>query len=87
MESRQTRARTVAVIRMKNETFDAQEAALYAWLARPEVRRCGIDQTGIGRQFAERAASKWGKYRVEGVTFTGPVKEELAYPVRGGLLL
>jgi phage FluMu gp28-like protein len=75
-------ALTRKVIELKAQTFDAQEAALYEVLSLPQVRRCCIDQTGIGRQFAERAASRFGTYKVEGVHFTGPVKEELAYPVR-----
>jgi phage FluMu gp28-like protein len=69
-------------IEMKAQTFDAQESALYEVLALPQVRRCCIDQTGIGRQFAERAQKRFGTYKVEGLHFTGPVKEELAYPVR-----
>lgn len=73
---------TRRVIEMKAQTFDAQEAALYEVLALPQVRRCCIDQTGIGRQFAERAQKRFGTYKVEGLHFTGPVKEELAYPVR-----
>jgi phage FluMu gp28-like protein len=73
---------TRKVIEMKAETFDAQEAALYAVLSLPQVRRCCIDQTGLGRQFAERAQKRFGTYKVEGVHFTGAVKEELAYPVR-----
>lgn len=73
---------TRRVIELKAETFDAQERALYDILALPQVRRCCIDQTGIGRQFAERAQKRFGTYRVEGLHFTGPVKEELAYPVR-----
>lgn len=73
---------TRAVVTMKGESFAAQEDVLYRWLANPRVRRCCIDQTGLGRQFAERAAERYGKYKVEGVGFTGPVKEELAYPVR-----
>jgi phage FluMu gp28-like protein len=73
---------TRAVITLQAETFDAQEHALYAWLQSPAVRRCCIDQTGIGRQFAERAGARYGKYKVEGVQFTMPVKDELAYPVR-----
>ena len=72
---------TRRVIEMKNATFASQEAELYQILALPQVRRCCIDQTGIGRQFAERATERFG-YKVEGVHFTGPVKEELAYPVR-----
>ena len=38
--------------------------------------------TGLGMQFAERATQRFGKYKIEGISFTGPVKEELAYPVR-----
>lgn len=69
-------------IEMQNQPFERQEQELYALLKLPQVQRCCIDQTGIGRQFAERAALRFGKYKVEGVTFTGPVKEELAYPLR-----
>lgn len=73
---------TRRLIEMKGETFDAQEHQLYQILALPQVRRCCIDQTGIGRQFAERAQNRFGKYKVEGINFTGATKEELAYPVR-----
>ena len=40
--------------------------------------------TGIGRQFAERATKRYG-HRAEGVTFTGPVKESLAYPLKAAM--
>lgn len=73
---------TRRMIELKTETFEAQEHALYSVLQLPQVRRCCIDQTGIGRQFAERAQQRFGKYKVEGVNFSGAVKEELAYPVR-----
>jgi phage FluMu gp28-like protein len=73
---------TRAVECFQNQTFEAQETALAAWLERPEVKRCCIDATGVGRQFCERAQQRFGEYRVERGTFTGPVKEELAYPVR-----
>ncbi len=72
---------TRRMIEMKNQTFDAQEAELYRLLELPNVRRCCIDHSGIGRQFAERAKSRFG-YKVEAISFTGAVKEELAYPVR-----
>jgi phage FluMu gp28-like protein len=62
--------------------FAEQEAALYSLLSLPQLQRCCIDQTGIGRQFTERAQARFGQYKVEGVTFTGPIKEQLAYPVR-----
>lgn len=70
------------MIELRNTTFDAQEAELYRLLALPQVRRCCIDNTGIGRQFAERAQQRYGKYRIEPVTFTAAVKEELAYPLK-----
>lgn len=73
---------TRCIIVMKGQTFDAQEHKLYGILALPQVQRCCIDETGIGRQFAERAQSRFGQYKVEAISFTGAVKEELAYPVR-----
>ena len=75
-------AYTRKLVTMQAATFDAQEEALYGILALPQVRRCCIDNTGIGRQFAERAQRRFGAYKVEPVNFTGPVKEELAFPVR-----
>ncbi len=60
--------------------FSTQESVLYPWIEL--AKRTCIDSTGLGMQFAERAAQRFGKYRVEGITFSGPVKEELAYPVR-----
>ena len=62
--------------------FSAQEAELYSLLELPAVRRCCIDDTGLGMQFAERAQEKFGEYKVEAVRFTATVKEALAYPVR-----
>ncbi len=73
---------TRKVVVMQRESFDAQEAALYELLELPGVRRCCIDETGIGMQFAERAQKRFGEHKVEAVRFSGPVKEELAYPVR-----
>lgn len=72
---------TVRLITMKDATFEEQERRLYELLALPNVRRCCIDQTGLGRQFAERAIRRFG-YKVEGVTFTAGVKEDLAFPLR-----
>lgn len=70
------------LVELKNCTFDEQETRLYELLSLPSLRRACIDNTGIGRQLVERAQQRFGKYRVEAVTFTGQVKEELAYPVR-----
>lgn len=73
---------TRRVVICDRESFDSQEAKLYEMLALPSVRRCCIDETGIGRQFTERAQKRFGEYKVEGVNFSAAVKEELAYPVR-----
>jgi phage FluMu gp28-like protein len=67
---------------LRGAAFDAQEEALDQLLRSPALRRCCVDQTGIGRQFLERAQQRHGARKVEGVSFTAPVKEELAYPVR-----
>ena len=73
---------TRRVIELSKQTFEAQEHVLYELLKLPTVRRCCIDQSGLGRQFAERAAKTFGAYKVEGISFTTSTKEELAYPVR-----
>jgi phage FluMu gp28-like protein len=73
---------TRRVVELSKQNFDVQEAALYELLSLPAVRRCCIDQSGLGRQFAERAAKRFGAYKVEGINFTQATKEELAYPVR-----
>ena len=46
---------TRRIIEMEKQTFDAQEHALYELLKLRIVRRCCIDRSGLGRQFAERA--------------------------------
>lgn len=66
----------------KAASFAEQEAFFYALLQLPNLRRACPDRSGIGLQFAERATERFGKYKVEGITFTGAVKEELTYPVR-----
>jgi len=67
-------------IDLQGMKFSEQEAVLYPWF---EVcRRVCIDATGLGMQFAERSADRFGKYRIEGITFTASIKEEMAYPVR-----
>lgn len=70
------------LITLEKVDFTRQEEILYSFLELPNVRRCCIDASGMGIQFAERAARRFGKYRVEGVKFSAPVKEELAYPFR-----
>jgi phage FluMu gp28-like protein len=73
---------TRKIVEMQAERFASQEAELYAILDLPNVRRCCIDNTGLGKQFTERAQERYGTYKVEAVTFTSGAKEEMAYPVR-----
>jgi phage FluMu gp28-like protein len=73
---------TKDIIVLRNKTFSEQEATLYELLVMPMLRRVCMDQTGIGRQFAERAAERFGRYKVEGITFTNATKEQLAYLLR-----
>lgn len=68
------------MIRLRGETFNTQERELYPWF-RVCRRMCG-DSTGLGSQFMEDAGRLIGKYQIESVNFTLPVKEALAYPVR-----
>ena len=67
---------------LENVPFSHQEAELHRFLRLPNLRRALIDQSGLGRQFAERAAERYGGARVGGVTFTAGVKEALAYPLK-----
>lgn len=75
---------TVHLVALQNKTFDEQEARLYELLALPNLRRACMDNTGIGRQLVERAQKRFGVHKVEAITFTAAVKEELAYPLRAG---
>lgn len=76
---------TRAVICLEKKPFRVQEQTLYPILALPNMRRACIDETGIGRQFTERAQEAYGTWRVEGVTFTIESKDMLASPFRSTL--
>ncbi len=67
---------------MQNAPFAEQEAVLHSYLKNPSLRRACIDNTGIGRQFAERALSRYGSSRIEPVTFTQASKELMPYPLK-----
>ena len=60
-----------------------QDAIIWPWIAR--CRRTCIDGTGLGIGCVDVARRRFGEYRVECVTFTAKVKEELAYPLRGAM--
>lgn len=63
---------------LEKAPFRHQKDALYSILRHPNMRRACIDATGLGMQMAEEAQSAFGKFRVECVTFTPAVKEDLA---------
>ncbi len=63
---------------MEKTPFRHQREKLFEILRHKKMRRACIDATGIGMQLAEEAQDQFGQYRVEAVTFTGPVKEDLA---------
>lgn len=67
---------------VKAMPFAQQEAILDQYMRIPAMRRVAIDQSGLGRQFAERASSRYGAHRIKPLTFTPAVKEMLAYPLR-----
>ena len=67
---------------MSDVPFSQQEAELHRFLRLPNLRYVRIDQSGLGRQFAERAVERYGSARVGGVSFTAGVKEALAYPLK-----
>jgi phage FluMu gp28-like protein len=64
---------------LQNTPFKKQKEILFYYLSLPAFRRACIDATGLGMQLAEEAQDKFGKYRIEPITFTGRVKEEMAY--------
>ena len=66
---------------MQNMRKSEQEAILYPWFA--QCQRVCIDNSGLGIGWVDDAQDKFGKLRIEGITFTAPAKEMLAYPLRG----
>lgn len=72
---------TRRVLCLQNMTKSQQEKEIYPILEM--CTRACIDATGLGIGWADDAQDKFGSSRIEAVTFTPRVKEELAYPLRG----
>jgi phage FluMu gp28-like protein len=78
---------TRMVREMRGERFSLQRDNLYSLLdgsflqgacgTKSPLSRCCIDSSGLGAQLAEEASERFGP-RVEGVSFTSQVKEDLA---------
>ena len=69
---------TREVVRLKGASFAEQDAEEDRIMDTYKVRRLCKDQTGMGEKPVEDSKRRHGEYRVEGVLFTGPVKQELA---------
>jgi phage FluMu gp28-like protein len=63
---------------MEKTPFRIQREKLFSILRHTQMRRCCIDSTGLGMQLAEEAREEFGKSRVEEITFTSAVEDELA---------
>src|SRR5438477_8358482 len=68
-------------VELSGRSFSEQEYELFRFLALPKLRRACIDATGLGMQLAERVRQKYG-WKVEPVTFTASIKEEMAFRLR-----
>ena len=73
---------TRRIYTVKNMSFSNQKELLFSLLKLRNVRRCCIDASGLGMNLAEDAQAQFGNYKVEAVTFSGAVKEELATDLR-----
>lgn len=69
---------TREVVRMKGASFAAQDAEQDRIFSTYRVRRCCMDQGGMGEKPVEDAQRRHGPYRVEGIIFTAVVKQHLA---------
>jgi phage FluMu gp28-like protein len=76
---------TRKIISLKDQPFSKQARLLHDLLLYPSLRRVCIDQSGLGRQFAESFKEQYSKGRIEGITFTNSTKETLAYALRSSM--
>lgn len=73
---------TRAVIDLRKQPFGVQRLVLFTLLRLKQMRRCCIDQTGIGADITERAVELFGTHKVEAITFTAASKEALATGIK-----
>lgn len=69
---------TTRLVRTFRKKTFAEQLDSFDELMALGVRRACVDKTGLGMPIVEEAQRRWGEYRVEGVTFTGAVKQHLA---------
>jgi len=68
-------------VEMRGCRFAEIEETLFRLLRMRQIKRACIDATGLGAQLAERAAERF-EWKVEPITFTASMKEELAFGLR-----
>ncbi|PWU12511.1 MAG: hypothetical protein C5B50_21285 [Verrucomicrobia bacterium] len=68
-------------IELRNASFQEIKYHLNRLLSRSGLQRACLDASGLGMQLAEEARKEYG-WRVEPITFTQPLKEEMAYKLR-----
>jgi phage FluMu gp28-like protein len=73
---------TRAIVRMRAARFADQRAKIEWFMDTYPIRRLCQDSTGLGMQLAEELQEKYGSWRVEPVTFSLAVKEDLAVRTR-----
>jgi phage FluMu gp28-like protein len=67
---------------MEKTPFPKQKDFAHEILKLPNLRRMCIDKTGMGIPIVEDMQKMHGTFRVEGVTFTNAVKEDLAVSIK-----
>src|SRR5207302_2049946 len=66
---------------LRGRSFSEIKFELYRLLKLRALKRCCIDASGLGLQLAEEAEREFG-WKVEPITFTAAVKEELAFGLK-----
>lgn len=74
---------TRKIIELAKMSKPDQEKVLWPWIEC--LNRTCVDYTGLGIGWGDDAQKQFGAHRIELVTFSGVVKERLAYPVRGSM--
>jgi phage FluMu gp28-like protein len=72
---------TREVVKLRRADFRTQLAELGRIMATYRISRGCIDQTGLGEFLVDEAKTQHGS-RIEGVLFTGPVKQDLATVIK-----
>lgn len=73
---------TRAVIELRRTPFTEQRQLAEALLSHLPIRRFAIDASGLGMEMHENLERRFGRGRVEGVTFTNKTKAEMAEQLR-----